>query len=315
MNRRFLLAVSSVMVAVFAGCSPSESTDETGGTTTDTGDDMLDARVPVPEADPAYVDLVSPELEVPSGEERMFCVHLEIDEEVVMKNLETYQGKYGHHITLLTPNEPQPPGTVEDCTERATMSKYGPFALPDTPLSDGYALLVPAGSKIVMQMHYVNAGPKPMVFRDVARLQKVEKASVSTWVHILATADNDLALPPQQKSQVVHDCEVPAGAEILVLGGHMHERGTRFESLIGKDEASLASTYLVDPWVAEFRDAPPVALFFENPMLVAEKSILRTVCDFNNESPDELAFPEEMCATFGYVAGTDAPIACGTELP
>jgi hypothetical protein len=194
------------------------------------------------------------------------------------------------------------------------MTRYGAFALPDTPLPDKHGLLVPAGLKIVMQMHYVNAGTKEEVIRDVARLEKMDKASVESWVHVLAAADNTLSLPPQQKTQIAHDCEIPAGANILVLGGHMHERGTRFEALIGKDEASLKSAYLVDPWLAEFRDTPPVSLFFENPMKITETSILRTTCAWNNEQPDEITFPDEMCATFGYVAGVDSPVACGNEV-
>lgn len=303
-----LLVSGAVMAAWLCGCSPSESTEETGGTTT--GEDVLDARVEAPDPDPTYVDLLSPELEIPSGEERMFCVHMEISEDLTINNLEAYQGKYGHHIVLLTAKEPKPAGEVEDCTDRSAMSKYGPFVLPDTELPEGYGIAIPAGVKVVMQMHYVNAGPTKMVVRDVARLHKIPEESVTTWVHILSSADNSLVIPPQQKFSLDYDCEVPAGAELLVVGGHMHERGTRFQTSLGPDESNLTSLYLVDPWESEFRDAPPVSLFFKNPFVVAEKSLLRTRCEWNNESPDEIAFPEEMCATFGYVAGTTGPVAC-----
>lgn len=313
MDGRRICFLAGLIASLGVGCAPAD-TNETGGTTTDTNTDSmagkLDARVPIPAADPAYYDFVSPEFELASGDEKMLCVHMEIPSEMVADNLEAYQGKFGHHIVLLTAKEPKPVGTVEDCTDRAAMKKYGPFILPDTQLSAGYGVLVPAGLKIVMQIHYVNAGTVPEVIRDVARLHLIDKASVTKWVHTMATSDNTLTLPPQQKSALHFDCEIPAGTELLVAGGHMHEHGTRFEMQIGVDEASLKSLYLVDPWKSEFRDAPPVSLYFDNPMVVADKSILRTTCEWNNETAKDIIFPNEMCATFGYVAGVDAPIDC-----
>ncbi len=312
-SRRICFFASLMISALAMGCSPSdtnETTDTTTSGTTDTAGDVLDARVPIPEADPEYFDFVSPEITIAPGDDKMLCIHSEIPEEMTIDNLKAFQGKFGHHIVLLTAKEPMPAGTLEDCTDRKAMTKYGPFVLPDTPLSAGYGVLVPKGLKIVMQVHYINAGAKPELIRDVARMHLIPKASVTKWVHTMATSDNTLSLAPQQKTSLHFDCEIPAGTELLVAGGHMHEHGTRFEMSIGKDEASLASLYLVDPWKIEFRDAPPVSLFFENPMVIADKSILRTNCEFNNESPNDIIFPEEMCATFGYVAGVDAPIDC-----
>jgi len=312
-RRAFLF---SGFIALFAaGCGGSDT--ETSGstdTTTDTGNGTFDARVAVPDPDPAYYDVVSPEVTIESGEDKMLCYHMVIDEEIVADNMEAYQGKFGHHIVVLTAREPQPPGTLEDCTDRKAMTKYGAFMLPDTQLNPGYGLLIPKGSQVVMQIHYINAGAEPELVRDVGRIHKISKDSVTKWVHTMATSDNTLTLPPHQKTHIEFDCEVPAGTELLVAGGHMHERGTRFEMLLGKDAATLESLYLVDPWKTEFRDAPPVSLYFDNPKLIADKSILRTSCDWNNETANELIFPEEMCATFGYVAGTDAPLECQINL-
>lgn len=308
-QRSCLLLLGTMAFAVAAGCSPAESTD-TDPTTTPSESDVLDVRVPEPEADPNYFDFVTPEEEIPAGEERMTCYHLEITEDLVVDNLEAYQGQFGHHVVFLTSKEPQPAGTVEDCTDRSTMSKYGPFVLPDTPLDPGYGIRIAKGTKVVAQIHYVNAGSKPILVRDVARLHKIPEASVNKWVFGLTVADNTLELPPAQKSSLSIDCTIPAGAEILVMGGHMHERGTRFETLMGKDEASLVSQYLADPWLTEYRDAPPVSLYFKNPLVVSEPTLMRTMCDWNNESPEAIIFPEEMCSTFGYVAGVDAGVEC-----
>lgn len=313
MDCRRATVLSGLIALLAAGCGGSETNDTSGTTTettTDTGEETLDARVAMPDPDPSYIDIATPEVTIGPGEDKMLCYHMTIPEEIITDNMEAYQGKYGHHIVVLTAKEPQPEGTLEDCTDRTAMTKYGAFMLPDTPLKEGYGLEIPKGLKVVIQFHYLNVGSTPELVRDVARIHKISKDSVTKWVHTLATSDNTLSLAPHQKTTLEFDCEIPAGAELLVAGGHMHERGTKFEAMLGKDEASLESLYLVDPWKTEFRDAPPVSLYFENPKVIADASILRTHCEWNNESADEIIFPHEMCATFGYVAGTDAPIEC-----
>jgi hypothetical protein len=138
--------------------------------------------------------------------------------------------------------------------------------------------------------------------------------SIKTWVSMLGDGPLEFTLPAQQKTTVSFDCSIPANTRILVFGGHMHEHGTRFEASLGKDENSLKSLYLVDPWMDEFRDAPPISLYFEKNLVVTEPSILRSTCEFANESPNDMGFPEEMCANFGYyIGGGGEPITCKTD--
>lgn len=282
---------------------------ETTKESTATEAEVLDVRVPVPDADPNYVDLVSPEIIIEPYTEKMYCIYLTNHEgEIAVHNLESSQGKYGHHVVLLTTTEPQPEGTVEDCTDSSLMYKFRSFILPDTPLGDGYGIKIPADMQYVMQIHYVNTGDTPILTQDVARMEKIAVEDVSTWTTTLTTNSLTLSLAATGESSESFDCEIPEDVELLVFGGHMHEKGSRFEgTLITESDEQL---YLVDPWMEEYRDAPPVSLYFENPKLIQAGTKIRTACQWNNDSGEEVTFPAEMCSAFGYIAGTQNPVHC-----
>ncbi len=272
---------------------------------------VRDLRVAVPDADSNYLDLVTPEVTIEPGEEKMLCAYLEHDEaDVAISVMESYQATYGHHIVLLSTLEPRPPGTFEDCTEAEDMWKFRAFMLPDTELPDGYGIKIPNGLQFVLQFHYVNAGPKPILVRDVARLKRVPAENVHTWVTTVTTNSLRVAIEPNQRAEESFDCVLPEDVELLVLGGHMHENGSTFEIAVGESETTLERMYFVDPWRAEFRDAPPVTLLFDDPVPLKKGSLLRTTCVWQNRTTKAIDFPEEMCAGFGYVSGRQEPVHC-----
>jgi hypothetical protein len=291
-----------------AGCGSEEGGDD------DVTGDPVDLRVPVPDPDPAYIDLVTPEVVIESGEEKMFCIYLDnLDGELAVSEMESYQGNYGHHMVLLTTTEPEEHGTFVDCSDSADMYKYRAFILPGTPLPDGHGILIPDGTQYVLQFHYVNASPDPILVRDVARLEKMAVEDVTTWVTTLTTNSLRLEVPADLPAQEQFDCTVQEDVDLLLIGGHLHEQGEKFEVLVGDDVNSLSSIYLVDPWREEYRDAPPVNLFFQNPMPLPAGKLIRTNCSWRNTLQAPLEFPAEMCATFGYIAGTQTPLHCEAE--
>jgi hypothetical protein len=306
-HRSSLLLLASLALAA---CSPVEGD---GGDTddTDVGTETIDVRVPDPEPDAEMVDLLAPEIDIPPYSDHMWCYYLEpTTEDMVANNLEASQGQYGHHIVVLQSKVAKEAGVVEDCTDADQMPNFRPMVLPDTELDPGYGVLIPAGTQPVMQIHYVNPTDKVLKTRDVARLHLIDRSTVTKWAATFATNHDTFVLPAGETTTVTYDCEIPSGTEVLLFGGHMHEWGTRFEASLGTSEETMASSYLVDPWVPEFRDAPPVNLYFESPLEVAEGTKLRTSCTWHNDQSESIAFPHEMCSTFGYLAGTQEPWIC-----
>src|SRR6188768_2982293 len=110
--------------------------------------DVVDVRVDVPEADPKFFDIVTPDLLIQPGEEKMLCYHVVSPGRLAVRGLTTRQGPNGHHIGLFTSLAPQPHGTLEDCTGPEANTNLRWFVLPFAPLPAGYAIDVPDNTPI-----------------------------------------------------------------------------------------------------------------------------------------------------------------------
>ncbi len=275
----------------------------------------LDLRVAMPVPDNTFIDFVTGETVIPPGEERMICTHVRFDgtEDAAFAYAESKQGQYGHHALLFGAKEPKPPGTVEDCTDAEDMARFNAYTIGDQELPEGYAVHLPAGYPMVVQSHHINANERPILVRDVIRLKRIALDKVQTWASVHITNGYGLQVPAQEQAQLEFDCIVEKDVDLLMVGGHMHEWGTRFELLYGPDTEHLDSLYLASPWVPQYRDLPPITLFFNNPMQLKAGHILRTKCAWNNDQDHELIFPSEMCSSFGFVGGTKEPVLCGVN--
>jgi hypothetical protein len=300
--QEFAMWRTAWLVGFVGACAPDD---------TEPGVEARDVRVADPEPEAGVVDMLSPEQTIEPYSDVMLCLYLEpTTEDLVADELRAFQGDYGHHIVVLRSVEQKEPGTWEDCSEAADMPNFKPMILPDTPLPAGYAVKIPAGTQPVMQIHYVNPTDTPLLVRDVARLYTVPEASVTTWAATFATNHLGFEVAPGGDTKVEFDCTTDEPLEVLLLGGHMHEWGTRFEVQVGASVDALSSEYVVSPWVPDYRDAPPVSLFFEAPRVLPAGSIIRTTCEYASTESEGIAFPHEMCSTFGYVGGTAEPWVC-----
>lgn len=314
MQRIFVVVVSMSMLSA---CTPEGEADggddgaDEGGSSTSTGEEeVLDQRVEIPAEGPGVLNFVGGEFIVRPGEDRMMCTSIEhLGDDVAYRNALMMQGTGGHHAVLLGAREPLPVGTIEDCSNSADMSKYDVVMIPQA-LPPGYGSKLPAGRNMVIQSHYVNTTSRPILVRDVVQLELVPVEEVQTWAAPIMHGTLDLQIPAGQRGEVSFDCVLEQDVELLAVGGHMHEWGTKFQAELGPTPDALELLYLVDPWKAEFRDVPPVTLFFEQPKPLPAGTVVRTTCAWDNTESHALAFPHEMCITFGIVAGLQDPVEC-----
>jgi hypothetical protein len=295
-----------VLVALgLTGCG-SEDSSSPGG--------PKDLRVTVPPADPNFHDVVMPEATLGPGEEKQLCLHVTLEgDDLAVIGLDGVQSDFGHHMVVLTPDNPKPHGTLEDCSSGSSMAEYKTFVLPAAELPEGHAIRVPGGSSFVVQAHTINTGSDTVLIRDVARLALIDVADVTTWATTFATGSVSFDIAPAQTTTVEFDCALEEDGELLFVGGHMHEFGSRFEIQIGPSVDQLTPVYLADPWRPEYRDLPPVTLLFNNPVALAQGTIVRTTCEWENPGTEPIVFPQEMCGSFGYIRGTTAPFNCEAQ--
>jgi hypothetical protein len=268
---------------------------------------IIDDLAVIPETPEGAIRIDFPEQIIAPGADVMTCFYTEaFGEDTFVGAADEFQGNRGHHLLLFKPLAGKPAGTVEDCTDEASMATFFPsiftrnFAGGDVP--EGYAVKLPAGSQLVIQQHYVNPMTKPLRVRDAVMLHTVEAAAVTEELSFFALTDVSFEIPPQVSEHTVEiDCEPVEDVEMLMFGPHMHEWGERMGISLSRDAgATWETVHEVPAWDVTFRDLPPVGRLFDAPLVVGPGDTLRVSCTFSNTLDEPLGFPKEMCAYYGY---------------
>jgi len=99
-----------------------------------------------------------------------------------------------------------------------------------TRFPEGYARKIPAGSKLVFQMHYT---PNGRATSDLSKigLTYVDESTVTHEVFTVVGIDQDFEIPPgtDNYSVTAKVPRFPKDGELLAVSPHMHVRGKAFE--------------------------------------------------------------------------------------
>ncbi len=292
----FGLALGSLALT---GCG-SESTNQPPP-----GPATVDDFAVVPPAPAGAIQYDFPEQIVQPGADVQTCYFMDaVKEDVFIKALDSYQGKFGHHLILFRAEKPEPVGLVRDCTSVQDMINLMPiissvnFGLQEFPA--GMAVRVPAGTQLVLQQHVVNTSENAIRLRDSAHVRYAAKAEVQILAGFYGLANVDVVLPPHSEYTTNWECEVPRDMNILMAGPHMHEWGKSFLAQAGP-VGNLQTVLDIPQWRAEMRDKPPIKEYsMDAPLQLKQGDFIRTKCIWNNTEAEPLIFPYEMCSTYGY---------------
>jgi len=131
-----------------------------------------------------------------------------------------------HHLILfyILPSQARPRG--EDALSNA-IATFAP-GMPAMDLPDGYAMRVPAGSRLVLQAHYTPNG-SPQTDRSVAGLVFVDPSEVKHELTIKAAMNFRFRIPPGDNNYRVETTyRVREDSLLFSLMPHMHYRGKSF---------------------------------------------------------------------------------------
>ncbi len=302
-------ASSIVVVALTASCQEGDPSDD--GVNDDGADeDVRDVRVAIPEEDSEHYNFVGGEMVIAPGEERTTCFHMVVPHDMAVSSIDMLQGDFGHHAVIVSSNEPKPDGTVEDCTDQTSYAKYKALLIPvDPPPNHAYWLT--KGTSVVLQSHYVNASDEPILTRDVVRAKMMAAEKVERWMAPFTATALEFEIPAGgQETELAFDCELDRDVDLLYVGGHMHEWGSSYDIDLGPSVEELANIYTVDAWVPDYRDLPPIEIYAEDPLTITQGTVLRTTCRWKNDTSGTLQFPQEMCVSFGVLAGSKEAYDC-----
>jgi len=134
----------------------------------------------------------------------------------------------------------------------------------DAPLPPGYAQRIPAGTKLVLQMHYTPTGSPQ---QDLTKLGIVfaDQHEVTHEVYATGGIEQEFEIPPHAANHLVtgNVNRFPRDGELLSIIPHMHVRGRSF-SLAAQREGQ-SETLLQVPkydfnWQHNYRLAEPLRL-------------------------------------------------------
>lgn len=299
----------SCWAVVMAGCGidvPSAYVPPDPGTVPE----IADGRAHAPITTAPHVDLVTPEVIIGAGEEKQWCWYIDNPfGELAISGASAFQGTGGHHMSLMIPDPQKPSGTLDDCTSGAANQDMRWFLQTTNELPAGVALDVPSDMRFVVQFHYVNATDSPRRLQDVLRLNLVPADASTKWATTMVASDVTFALPPGETTDS-YTCVLDSDRDLVVMAGHMHETGTRFQLELGPAIDQLATLQTVEPWQPAFRDAAPTMFLYDAPMHLAKGTVVRTTCTWWNPTTQTLVYPSEMCFAFMYLLDSKQPARC-----
>lgn len=154
-------------------------------------------------------------------------------------------------------------------------------------LSPGYAKLIPAGSKLVFQMHYTANGVEQQD-RSCVGFKFADPKTVKKEVRTLAAANGGFRIPPGAAHHEVEAAHTfTEDTLMLAMFPHMHLRGKAFRYTAhypdGKTEVLLDVPRYDFNWQNAYE--------FTEPKLMPANTVLRCEAAFDNSS-DNLANPD-----------------------
>ena len=180
-----------------------------------------------------------------------------------------------HHIIVAIHDEEQQPahGQVESEWITATAPGSPPLILPT-----GYAKLVPAGSKLLFQMHYTPNGTAQTDISSVG-FKFIDRAQVKQVVGTREIANTKFRIPPgADNHEVKAEFRIPENALILSLFPHMHLRGKSFRYTAnypdGKSEILLDVPQFDFNWQNGYE--------FSEPKSMPAGTVIQCVAHFDN---------------------------------
>ncbi len=164
-----------------------------------------------------------------------------------------------HHILVFL----QAPGGEVELLRGSLLAAYAPGS-PPRQTDPGMAKLIPAGSKIIFQMHYTTNG-KPQDDMSVLGLKFCDKSEVKQKVESGWAINFAFAIPPGAEDyKVTSKHHFKEDRMLLSLTPHMHMRGKsfRYEAVFpdGKRELLLDVPHWDFNWQIDYVLAKPVLM-------------------------------------------------------
>lgn len=161
--------------------------------------------------------------------------------------------------------------------DRRMLVGYAPGAIPHV-LDEGMAMHVPAGSKLVFEMHYTPNGTRQTDLSYIG-LKFTDKQNVTTLLHGDAAINTKFEIPPQAEHHLVKASHrIPRDQLLLDMTPHMHLRGKsfRYEAIFpdGTEEVLLDVPNYDFNWQLSY--------LLKEPRLLPKGTVIKCTAGYDN---------------------------------
>jgi hypothetical protein len=179
-------------------------------------------------------------------------------------------------------------------------------------LPAGVAFRLKQGDGIMLNLHYINLGDKPVDGDAYIDLKLAEPDPNRLIAALFLNLNVDFSLPPGEQTESTADCVAKSDVKVIMMSNHMHEWGANATTQVTRADTGTVEVMRDDPtWDHDMVNNPTFATWSaESPFMVHTGDTLRTRCTWQNTSADTLGFPREMCISAGFaLASSDSPTA------
>jgi peroxiredoxin len=186
-----------------------------------------------------------------------------------------------HHILVFI----QPPGERKRSAKGDVGSNWLAAGVPGGPpwiLDDGLGRFIPAGSKLVFQLHYTPDG-RPETDRSKVSLVFADPKTIRKELRSAVAINSGIEIPPESSDyHNTADYQFDQDMYLYALSPHMHLRGKsfRFEAIFPPDGAR--SEVLLD--VPRYRFNWQNIYLLKEPMFMPERTTIRCSATFDNSA-------------------------------
>ncbi len=255
-----------------------------------------DASAP-PEHEAPFETLIAGDWELAAGVEGYRCVYLTTSERLTLDALEAISPPGTHHTLLGVASQYEGEDGFVPCTavDVGDSLLFGTGVGTDRlELPAGNAIVIEPGTRLVLNLHLVNASGATLSGTSGIRARKLPEALVEEELESVFAGPTQFEIAANSVATVEGTCTFRESGGVVALMPHMHAHGRHLYAAI---ERMDGSTEVLHDAAYDFEQQRYDVLDAAHEVLAGDK--LRVRCDYENTSSEPVAFGfstyDEMC--------------------
>jgi hypothetical protein len=185
------------------------------------------------------ITIDTPSFTLQPGEEKFYCYYTTLTnaEATGIHKMSSRMPPGSHHmIVFKTRTAKEPDGTFAEC-ENFGMGAGGLTDIPvwlfaaqepevDFTMPDDVGIAVAANQPVIVNMHYINQSDVPLTANVHIELDAFKPSFSFTRAHAYITFNSQIDVPAGAMGSAGGSCEVPAGAQFVLMSTHSHKYTT-----------------------------------------------------------------------------------------